>query len=147
MHPCPMFPRVCGRGETYLEPGAALLQCHADGGTVDSRPPQYWHWYCHGMTQYSEKAASPYLLLKTQSITSALRDTECILSLLNIMLGCPSVNLHWSLQTSALILYGDNLNSVFIITVCIQHLVFEQQSYCNRELSCLLPVIGWTGSH
>ena len=28
MHPCPMFPRVCGRGETYLEPGAALLHCH-----------------------------------------------------------------------------------------------------------------------
>ena len=23
-----MFPMVCGRGETYLEPGAALLHCH-----------------------------------------------------------------------------------------------------------------------
>ena len=60
MHPCPMF---CGRGETYLEPGAALLHCHVMVGQwtvgrlnidIDTAT----------VPEYSEKAASPYLLLQ-----------------------------------------------------------------------------------
>ena len=153
MHPCPMFPRVCGRGETYLEPGAALLHCHVMVGQWTVAASILTLILPWDDTVFREGSFSLFIIenLIQHFCTSRHRMhlifAKQVISM--IMLGCLSVNLllHWSLQTSVLLLYGDNLNSVFIIKVCLQHLVFEQHSYCYSELSCLLSVIGWTGSH